>query len=203
MSTRASHLMRLASVLIVASSIATGCAKRRDEDRVVTIAADAGAPVDLQLMAYLSEARALHHAANLREDSNDAAGAILAMKHLVAMRVPHPERRAPEVDEVLADAYARLAELEAHTKDMSAATAAIESGLAHAPNATYFRGHLLEVDGVIEETRGAMLADAGDEAGAAKARAHAIQLLQQAVKLQGEVVAGALNVDAAVGGGSK
>src|SRR5690242_20352007 len=70
-----------------------------------------GAPaIDTEVMAYLSMARALHHEANLKEDANDIGGAVNAMERLVAARRPHPEAKTPEVEEVLADAYARLAE---------------------------------------------------------------------------------------------
>ena len=69
---------------------------------------DQGRPIDTALVAYLSEARALHHKANLAEDGRDLAGAVAALEALA--NAPHPT--SPEVDEVLADTDARLAELE-------------------------------------------------------------------------------------------
>src|SRR5688572_9839702 len=100
---RASLLLPLL-VLLAAVECVVGCSKR-----------DAGDPdtlpaVDTELMAFLSEARALHHEANLREDLGDAEGAIAAMNRLVAAQRPH-DKASPEVEEVLADSYARLAEL--------------------------------------------------------------------------------------------
>jgi tetratricopeptide (TPR) repeat protein len=144
--------------------------------------------VDTEIMAFLSEARALHHEANLKEDGGDLAGAIAAIDRLVAARKPHPDRVTPEVEEVLADAYARLAELRLKRGDLDPARAAIQTGLTHSPDATYFKGHLLEVDGLVEEARAARLADAGNAAEAQRARERAIALLEEVVRIQDQVI---------------
>ena len=155
-----------------------------------------GAPaVDTQIMAFLSEARALHHQANLAEDNGDLALAVNAMDRLVNARRPHPERKTPEVEEVLADAYARLAELRLKTGDLDPAALAVKAGLEHMPEATYFRGHLLEVQGLVEESRAAKLADAGRPDEAKQARERAIQLLEEVVKIQDQVIQRSLASD--------
>ena len=152
-------------------------------------AQDDGTPaVDTEIMAFLSMARALHHEANLQEDNGDTAGAIAAIERLVAARRPHPERKTPEVEEVLADAYARLAEMRLKESSLDAAATAVTSGLTHVEGATYFRGHLVEVQGLIEEARAATLADAGNAAAASKARERAIALLEEVVKIQEQVI---------------
>lgn len=156
---------------------------------------DDGQPVDTEIMAFLSEARALHHAANLKEESGDLDGAIGAMDRLVAARRPHPGTKAPEVEEVLADAYARLAELRLKNGDLDPAASAVKSGLEHAAEPTYFRGHLVEVQGLVEEARAARLADAGNAAEAARARERAIQLLEEVVKIQDQVIQRSLGKD--------
>jgi hypothetical protein len=157
-----------------------------------TLAQDAGAPFDVEVMAFLSLARSLHHQANIKEDAGDLPGAIAALEKLTHAKLPHPGRKVPEVEEVLADAFARLAELRLRTNDVAGAEGAVREGLAHAPDVTYFRGHLLEVQGILEETRAATLADAGKGEEAAKARARAIALLQDAVRVQEQVVERAL-----------
>lgn len=154
-----------------------------------------GTPVDTEIMAFLSVARALHHEANMKEESGDLAGAVSAMERLVAARRPHPERKGPEVEEVLADAYARLAELRLKKGELDPAAAAVKSGLEHVAEATYFRGHLVEVQGLVEEARAAQLADAGNAAEAARAREHAIQLLEEVVKIQEQVIQRSLGKD--------
>ncbi|MBX3189380.1 MAG: hypothetical protein KF819_20320 [Labilithrix sp.] len=155
--------------------------QRRDEG-------ESAAVVDTELMAFLSEARALHHIANSKEESGDLPGAIDAMERLVAARRPHADRKTPEIEEVLADAHARLAELRLKVGDVDKAADDVRDGLAHAPEPTYFRGHLVEVQGLVEEARAAQLADAGKTAEAAKAREQAIKLLEEVVKIQDQVI---------------
>lgn len=145
-------------------------------------------PVDTEIMAFLSEARALHHQANLTEDNGDLPGAISAMDRLVAARRPHPERPTPEVEEVLADAYARLAELRLKKGETETASDSLKRGLEHAPDPTYFRGHLLEVQGLVEESRAAAFADAGNPDEAKKSREKAIALLEEVVRIQDQVI---------------
>jgi tetratricopeptide (TPR) repeat protein len=146
------------------------------------------AVVDTDVMAYLSKARALHHEANAHEGSGDVASAIGALERLVASPIPHPERPAPEIEEVLADTHARLAELRAQKGDLDGALRDVEAGLAHAPTPSYFRGHLLEVQGVLYEQRAAVLRDAGKTEEAEQAKARAVKLLQEAVQIQDEVI---------------
>ncbi len=159
------------------------------------------AVVDNELLAFLSLARARHHEANLLEQNGDVAGAITALRKIVAAPQPHPGQRLPEVEEVLADTYARIAELELQSKDTTGAQHDVETGLLHATDPTYFRGHLLEVFGIIEEAHTADLADAGQTAQADKARAHALQLLREAVDVQEAVIARVLDAGAHDGGG--
>jgi tetratricopeptide (TPR) repeat protein len=191
--------MRLgAALLTLALAASFACAKKPDASNDSTppaqavAAMDAGAVVDLEVMAFLSEARSLHHQANIREDEGDLPGAVTVMTRLVGATLPHAGQKIPEVEEVLADAWARLAELQVKRHDLDEAAKAVRSGLGYAPDATYFRGHLLEVDGVIEEARAADLADAGKKDEAQRARARAIELLQEAVKVQEQVIGRAL-----------
>jgi tetratricopeptide (TPR) repeat protein len=174
-------LFALAALLLaIAVAIGIGCGRKEEEG--------GAPPIDTELMAFLSEARALHHQANLKEEGGDIPGAVDAMQRLVNARRPHPDKPTPEVDEVLADAYARLAELQLKRNQIPPASEAIQNGLKHAPDATYFRGHLLEVQGLVEEARAAQLAAAGNTAEAAKAREKAIQLLEEVVKIQDQVI---------------
>ncbi len=146
-------------------------------------------PIDTELMAFLSEARALHHQANLREDLGDLDGAIAAMERLAAAPHSRPrERTPPEIEEVLADTYARVAELRLRKGDLEAAVRAVETGLTHAPDSTYFRGHLLEISGLVEETRAGIADDAGQPDAARQSRQRAIALLEEVVRIQEAVI---------------
>jgi hypothetical protein len=182
----------IALVLVAAFGVVPACSRHEG-------GADDGTPVDTEIMAFLSEARALHHEANMKEESGDLAGAVTAIERLVAARRPHPDRKGPlappEVEEVLADAYARLAELRLKKGELDPAAGAVKSGLEHVAEATYFRGHLVEVQGLVEEARAAQLADAGNAVEASRAREHAIQLLEEVVKIQDQVIQRSLGKD--------
>ena len=182
--TRLRIVLATLAVLAIALAIAIGCRGRDGGEQ------DGTQVVDMELMAFLSEARALHHQANLKEEANDLPGAAAAMQRLVSARRPHEDgsKTTPEVEEVLADAYARLAELQLRQNALGPAADAIKAGLAHAPEPTYFRGHLIEVEGLVEEARAASLADAGKPEEAARAREKAIQLLEEVVRIQDQVI---------------
>jgi|GEM_PF-346346 len=175
------------------SALGLGCARARDGGAPPSSAEDAGAPVDVAVMAYLSEARALHHQANVHEADGELSAAIAPLERLVGAARPHPNEPVPEVDEVLADTHARLADLRLRAGDVDGAAREVRAGMAHAPGPTYFRGHLLEVGGIVEEARAASLADAGRGDEAARARAGAIDLLRQAVDVQEKVIEASLD----------
>jgi hypothetical protein len=141
--------------------------------------------VDARLMAFLSLARSLHHEADLKEQQGDVAGAIATLDRLVATAAPPG---AEEVEEVTADAYARLAELRTRAGDLEGAARDVDLGLSHAKEPTYFRGHLLEVQGLVLESRAGQLADAGRADEAARAKSEAILRLEEAVTVQEQVI---------------
>jgi hypothetical protein len=103
-----------------------------------------------------------------------------------------PAPVAVEVDEVVADARARLAELRLGQGDVDGADRDVHAGLERVKGPTYFRGHLLEVAGLLEEARAGALADAGKSEEAARARARAVDLLEEAVRVQERVIDRAL-----------
>jgi len=182
--TARAHLAGLMLFVATVAGIALAqCAK----SEAVSNESDA-AIVDNELLAFLSLARAHHHEANLLEDDGDVGGAIGALQKIVDAPKPHAGERVPEIEEVLADAYARMAELELRRKDTAAAKRDVEAGLSHATEPTYFRGHLLEVFGIVEETRTADLKDAGNLGESEIARKHALELLHQAVDVQEGVI---------------
>jgi tetratricopeptide (TPR) repeat protein len=141
--------------------------------------------IDETLLAYLSQARALHHEADIAEDQSDVKGAIAALERLLAKA---PPRVAPEVDEVMADTRARLGDLRSRLGEFDAGQRDVEEGLKKVPGVTYFRGHLLEVRGLIEERRAKALEAAKDSAGAAKSREAAMKAYEEAILIQEEVI---------------
>jgi tetratricopeptide (TPR) repeat protein len=171
--------------LVLAAGLA-GCQQPR------TNCDEGMAVVDTDVMAFLSKARALHHEANVEEAAGNVDGAIASLSALVKSPIPRPTTKVPEIEEVLADTYARLADLRLQKGDLDGASTDVDAGLAHATAPTYFRGHLLEVQGILEEARAARLADGGKAQDAERARAKAVELLRQAVDIQDQVIRGTL-----------
>jgi len=188
----------LATVLALA-----GCRGEHPEEAGRCPALDAGAPVDPVLLAFLSRARAAHHLADEHEAANELAAAIAPLAELVTgplPRGPSPEL-APEVREVLADTRARLADLRSRQGAFDAALADAHAGLEIATAQNYFRGHLLETEGLVEERRAQALSPK-DPAAAAGAKARAIELLEQAMAVQAHVIDGAAPATSAATGSS-
>ncbi len=147
--------------------------------------------VDPPLLAYLSSARAAHHQADLHENSGDLRAAADILKRFVDGG--SASLRGPEVDEVMADTYARLADLVSQLGEFDAADRSIRSGLERASAPTYFRGHLWEVRGLVEQRRFKSLADKGDVTGAAVAKQQALQAFEEAIRIQQTVIRDATN----------
>lgn len=173
------------------ASLGVACSKR---DRPPLIAEGAEG-VDTVLLAFLSQARALHHEANIKEDSGDLRGARESLARLLASK----HGVGPEVDEVLADASARKAELEVRLGDLAAAEQSVAAGLSYAREPGYFRGHLLETSGLVEEARAKHFADAGKPIEADAARKKALKTLEEAIAMQASVIDRALGVDGGAG----
>jgi len=170
-----------------------GCSKGEHAELVDRCPAlDAGTPVDPVLLAFLSRARAAHHLADEHETADELGAAIAPLAELVSGPLPHEPTNAlaPEVREVLADTRARLADLRSRQGAFEAALADAHAGLELATAEDYFRGHLLETEGLVEERRAQALL-AKDPPAAATAKARAIALLEEAMTVQARVIDGA------------
>lgn len=147
---------------------------------------DAGTPVDKVLLAFLGKARAAHHAADLMEDRKDLSGAARTLQQLLEPPSQIPER--PEAHEVVADTRARLADLKSQLGDFEAAIRQVDSGLALVGKTTYYRGHLLEIRGLVHERAAKEARNRGDEARAKRLEAEALDAFEQSMKVQQEVI---------------
>jgi hypothetical protein len=179
---------RTALLLLALASSVAACS--RHEARAERCPpTDAGTPVDPVLLAFLSRARAAHHVADNQETAGDLAGAVLPLQSLVEGPLPRTSSAelAPEVREVLADTRARLADLRSRQGAFDAALRDAHAGLEMARDPNYFRGHLLETEGLVEE-RHAKALDKTDALAAASTRKRAISLLEQAMSVQSGVI---------------
>lgn len=174
--------LRLLTVLVWVAFASAGCS-RQDRDQTC---APSERVVDPVLLAFLSQARSAHHVADAHEATGDGAAAMRALQGLLAGA--KPPASAPEVDEVLADTRARLADLLSRAGRFDQADVEISQGLASAKTASYFRGHLFEVRGLVEERREKALRAAGRGQEADQAQKRALSAYEEAMKIQAEVI---------------
>jgi hypothetical protein len=170
--------------LVVLLVALTACSRRAPD---ACASADGQPPVGTALLAFLSRSRAAHHRADAREEQNDVAGAQAELAAILSGPKP-PCGESAEVREVLADTRARLGDLESRRGEFDQALAEVAQGLTLVPEQSYFRGHLLEVRGLIEERNAKALADAGNSAAASAARARALAAFQEAMQIQSTVI---------------
>jgi hypothetical protein len=187
MTARSPGWLVLAVLSLVALSLGA-CSKRQPSD-------DCGPServVDPVLLAFLSQARSAHHLADEHEARDDVAGALRALQTLT--KAPKPAGSAPEVDEVLADTHARIADLMSRSGRFDQAEAEIDAGLDSAKAPTYFRGHLFEVRGQVEERRVKALRGTGRGQEADQARDRSLAAYEEAMKIQAGVIRAAAPV---------
>ena len=186
----------LAIATFLGASIAsTGCSRA---DRSAPPAT--GEVVDDALLAYLSAARALHHEADMAEEANNPKASIVALSRILQSPIPKP---APEIDEVLADTRARLADLRSRPAaggEFDAALRDIDEGLKLVPRTSYLRGHLFEIRGVVLERRIQSIASVGDSAATTRMKEDAMKAYEEAIAIQHEVIRAAATARALDGG---
>jgi tetratricopeptide (TPR) repeat protein len=173
-------------LLVLLVVAAAGCSKREEPERSPITCPDAGQAVDPVLLGFLSAARSAHHKADLLEQDVDLAGATRALEALLAGATPPGKH--PEVNEVLSDTHARLADLYSRQGQTPQAERSIGAGLELAPDPTYFRGHLFEVRGLVEERHAEALAKAGKTEQAKQAKERALSAFEEAMRIQKQVI---------------
>jgi tetratricopeptide (TPR) repeat protein len=193
---RAVSIFALVASVFLGGSSLVGCA-RSERDRAGAQQPGASEPVgatvvDPVLLAFLSKARAAHHKADAAEASGDVALAITSLESLTRGPRPGGERPLVEVSEVLSDTHARLADLQSARGKFDAAIEHVQEGLGLAADVTYFRGHLFEVRGLVDERRAKALDERGETDRARDARKSAIDSFDEAVRIQDQVILNAL-----------
>jgi tetratricopeptide (TPR) repeat protein len=181
----------LGAALLLTALGAAGCMRKTadcDESQ-------AGAVVDPALLAFLSRAKSAHHRADLHEAARDTAKAAAALEELVNGPMPRPAEPPPEVREVLADSHARLSDLKSQLGDFDSASRQIELGLKRVPERNYFRGHLFEMRGLVEERHARELRQRGQAEQAAGAEQRALEAYEESMRIQSEAIQRALPGD--------
>jgi len=180
-------LLLLLSAAVLTLGLMAACARAPEGSSGTT---DAGKPVDARLLAFLSRARAAHHIADQLEEDEELDRAVSTLQGLVDGPAPGNGGVAspPEVREVLADTRARLADLKSQLGRFDDAAADVDRGLDLAKETTYFRGHLFEVRGLVEERRSKSLKEKGEDDKAEAAKKRALDAFETSMTIQAEVI---------------
>src|SRR4051795_9015535 len=120
-------------LLLAGALLLAACSKSEPIALTNCPAFDAGLPVDPILLAFLSRARSAHHLADDLEGGGDLKASAEPLERLVAGPLPRVggAELAPEVREVLADTFARLADLHSRQGDFERALQDVQQGLGH------------------------------------------------------------------------
>ena len=174
----------------LAAIVLSGCLDRepRPDTPVPSSSVGSPPPIDPALLAFLSRARSAHHRADAFEAEQQLPRALKELGRVLDGPRPRAAQPYVEVGEVLADTRARMADLRSRLGKHDRALQDVEAGLRLAPGQTYFRGHLYEVRGLVEERRAKALEEAGNDDAAEQARRRALAAFEQAMRIQEEVI---------------
>jgi hypothetical protein len=174
----------LTCTLLLLALLCAGCSRR---DRSCS-PGGTGAPIDPALLAFLSRARAAHHLADNQEELHPDQ-ALVTLRAVIHGPLPgRPETRPAEVREVLADTAARVADLESQRADFDGAARSVSAALPWVPEPSYFRGHLYEILGLVEERCAQSLSRGGNRVAADQAKDRALAAFEQSMNIQAEVI---------------
>lgn len=177
--------------LCVGAIAFAGCTTGEDAPPTGCVDTDGQSPVDSKLLAFLSKAKSAHHIADQHEEASELPKAIEALRKLFDGGAP----TSPEVREVLADTRARVADLESQLGHFDIAANDVNQGLELARETTYFRGHLFEVRGLVEERRSKAEDEKGDKKAAEASKKRALEAFEQAMSIQDQVIKQAIPED--------
>lgn len=169
------HLRAIA--LAVGLSVAPGCAKSHAPEPPSREAA----------MAVLGTVRALHHEADVYESTGDFERAANAMRR--ALAVPLPAGLA-EADDVRADAWGRLAELDLRRERPDEALAHADEGIRNTPRESVLQARLYMVRGQCLRALADRATQQGDGVTAARRRDEALAALEHSIEVNGRILRG-------------
>ncbi len=136
-------------------------------------------------MALLGTARALHHEADVYEGTGDFVRASQAMERVLALRLPGDFAGA---EDVRADAWGRLAELDLRRNDPDRALARVDEALAATRRESVLQARLYMVRGQTLRTLADRAAGAHDEPTAARRRDEALAALERSIAINARIL---------------
>jgi tetratricopeptide (TPR) repeat protein len=171
----------IAFALGVAAAAVNGCGRASNDNenqRSVTQLAQPDDVLDEALMLSLSRAKNFHHKANVYLQDGNVDAAIEEVGQILT--IPFPAG-APEGQDVLLDARARLGKLLLGQAKQQEALRVVDEGIAASSRESYFLANLYTVRGEILETSAP---NAANEDEARQIRRQAIEAFEQSNQMQ-------------------
>ncbi len=166
---------RLFALALVITSALACTPPRSSDDRAHAEAA----------MAVLGTVRALHHEADVYEGVGDFDRAAQAMQRVLDLRLP---ASFDEAEDVRADAWGRLSELDLRRNRVDEALAHVTEGIRATPHESVLQARLFMVRGQVLRARSERAAGAGDQTTAARLREEALAALEHSIEVNGRIL---------------
>lgn len=143
-------------------------------------------PIDEHLMASLGQARALHHVADVQLAEGQVDEAIVALERVIAVDFP---QGAPERDDVVVDAYGRIAKIQIGAERLDDAMRSVEKGLREGrERETFYVAALHTIVGEIHEARAHEAREANDAETARAEGRSAIEAYERSIAVNQKVL---------------
>ena len=143
-------------------------------------------PIDEHLMAALGQARALHHLADVQLAEGETDQAIAALERVIAIEFPV---ESPERDDVVVDAYGRIAKVQLGAGRIDDAMRSVERGLREGRERdTFYVAALHMIVGEIHEAKATQAREGGDEATARTEGRSAIDAYERSIAVNQKVL---------------
>jgi tetratricopeptide (TPR) repeat protein len=136
-------------------------------------------------MAALGTARALHHEADVYEGAGDFDRAAGAMRRVLDLRLP---RGFEEAEDVRADAWGRLAELDLRRDRPDESLSHVDEGIRATPRESVLQARLFMVRGQALRALAERAASAGDQTAAARRREEALAALEHSIEVNARIL---------------
>ena len=142
--------------------------------------ADPRAVIGDELMVALHLAKNLHHKADVYLQEGQRTAAVRSLRDILSVQFPHD---APEAQDVVFDARARLAKLLLTEGKLDEALTTLDQGLRSADRDSFFLANLHTVRGEVLQARGDKETKLGNPDRATAARMDAIRAFNEAIRI--------------------
>ncbi len=177
MNARAKLAWAIVITLIAALALASSTACGRRQSALTPPADDPPATLGEPLLIALAQAKNFHHRADVNLADGNTEAAIQDVTNILTIEFP---AGAPEAEDTLLDARARLGKLYLGLGKLDEAERIVDQGIAEAERESFFLANLNTVQGEIRHARARTLTD---PAAATAERHRAIESLDRSIEI--------------------